>query len=404
MQTRRLFEIAPGALPATSALQVGNKAWNLMRMAAAGLPVPPGFVLPANWARRVRAKSPAVPVLTETLRDGIARLEKLTGLGFGSRRRPLLVSVRSGSAVSMPGMMETVLDIGLTPVSAEGLIGMTGNPRLAWDSYRRLIQGYAEVVKGLPAGPFEELVAGAVAKDGAESDRDLDFRALRSLVHDMAALYRDLAAEPFPEDPFEQLAHATTAVFRSWHAPKAAAYRKINHIDDSIGTAVTVQAMVFGNGGGASGAGVGFTRNPATGEKELYLDFRFNAQGEDVVAGRHRTMDCERLRRSRLRDLETNAGDWSDPRNDLPRCPGFRVHRAERRVVPASGARRQADRLGRSPHGGGPCRRGNDRTRGGVTQTEARERRGHREDPFRRQAPRNRWRAQRPRRSASSQG
>ena len=265
-----------------------------MRMAAAGLPVPAGFVLPARWSRRPRAEK----AVAEVLAEGIARLEKQTGLGFGSARRPLLVSVRSGSAVSMPGMMETVLDVGLNAESVEGLIRHTGNPKLAWDCYRRLIQGYAEVVEGLPAGPFGELVARAIAHDGVESDRDLDFRALRQLTREMSGCFHELSGAAFPSDPLEQLCKAAAAVFSSWDAPKAVSYRRLNGIDDALGTAVTVQTMVFGNAGGASGSGVGFTRNPATGEHELYLDFRFNGQGEDVVAGRQRTLDHERLRRT----------------------------------------------------------------------------------------------------------
>lgn len=293
MSDSQICEIRPGPVPQTSIDEVGNKAWNLMRMAAAGLPVPAGFVLPASWRRELTGNA-----LRGALSEGIGRLEKRTGLSFGSARKPLLVSVRSGSAVSMPGMLETVLDVGLTGDSVEGLIRLTGNPRLAWDSYRRLMQGYAEVVQELPAGPFEELVAQAVSQTGVESDRELDYRSLRKLARDMAGRFEELAGEPFPSSAMEQLYRAALAVFRSWDAPKAAAYRRLHNISDRIGTAVTVQAMVFGNAGGESGSGVGFTRNPATGERELYLDFRFNAQGEDVVAGRHTSADQQRLRRT----------------------------------------------------------------------------------------------------------
>lgn len=297
MSGRNIYPIAPGPLPDTSAEEVGNKGWNLMRMAAAGLLVPPGFVLPASWAKRLHQDTAKDVALAEALRSGMESLEKLTRLGFGSPRRPLLVSVRSGSAVSMPGMMETVLDIGLNPDSVEGLIRLTGNPRLAWDCFRRLIQGYAEVVQALPAGPFEDLTAQAVSNAGVETDRDLDFRAVRQLARDMTDCFHELAGDAFPTDAEEQLQRAAAAVFRSWDAPKAAAYRRMNQIDDSIGTAVTVQTMVFGNAGGESGSGVAFTRNPATGDRELYLDFRFNGQGEDVVAGRYRADDHRRLRR-----------------------------------------------------------------------------------------------------------
>jgi pyruvate,orthophosphate dikinase len=292
------YEIAPGPLPKTGPEEAGNKAWNLMRMAAAGLRVPAGFVIPASGSKQFHADAARDGALTVALSGGIARLEKLTGLGFGSSRKPLLVSVRSGSAISMPGMMETVLDVGLNPDTVEGLVRFTGNPRLAWDCYRRLIQGYAEVVQGLPAGPFGDLVEGAVSVTGVGSDRDLDCRTLRQLTRDMTNRFHDLAGEAFPLDPREQLRKAVAAVLRSWDAEKAVAYRRLNGIDNNIGTAVTVQTMVFGNAGGESGSGVGFTRNPATGDHELFLDFRFNGQGEDVVAGRQRTEDHERLRRT----------------------------------------------------------------------------------------------------------
>jgi pyruvate,orthophosphate dikinase len=275
---------------------VGNKAWNLMRMMAAGLPVPVAFVLPAAWCRQVQAAAHNQD-LVETLSSGIASLETATGLGFGSPRRPLLVSVRSGAAVSMPGMLETVLNIGINAETVEGLIGNTGNPRLAWDCYRRLVQGYAEVVQGLPRGPFDELVPQALSRNGVEMQRDLDYSMLRQLTRDMLDRFHEMAGIPFPVDPHEQLRRASAAVFQSWDAPKAVTYRAANGIEHDSGTAVTVQRMVFGNAGGASGAGVAFTRNPAIGAPELYLDFEFNAQGEDIVAGRLAASGDERLRR-----------------------------------------------------------------------------------------------------------
>ncbi len=283
-----LYKILPhSALSPGGPEEVGNKAWNLMRMSAAGLPVPEAFVLPAAWCRQIQSGADENQ-LAETLSAGIATLEKATGLGFGSARRPLLVSVRSGAAVSMPGMLETVLNIGMNRTTVEGLIGYTGNPRLAWDCYRRLVQGYAEVVQGLPRGPFDELVA---------KTREYDYSTLRQLTHDMLGRFQELAGIPFPDDPYEQLKQAAAAVFRSWDAPKAATYRAANGIDHDGGTAATVQRMVFGNAGGASGAGVAFTRNPATGAPELYLDFEFNGQGEDVVAGRLASHGENRLKR-----------------------------------------------------------------------------------------------------------
>jgi pyruvate,orthophosphate dikinase len=313
-----LYPVLPGAAPPEGGVrEVGNKAWNLMLMARAGLPVPPAFVLPTTWCGRDRG-----PDLARTLAAGIAALETATGLAFGATRWPLLVSVRSGAAVSMPGMMETVLDVGLNRETVEGLIRLTGNPRLAWDSFRRLVQGYAEVVANLPTAPFDTLVTDALAQAEADNERELDHRDLRALTLAMLDCFRDLTGAAFPTDPHEQLAAAAEAVFRSWDAPKAASYRQMNGISDDAGTAVTVQTMVFGNAGGASGAGVGFTRDPATGTHELYFDFQFNGQGEDVVAGRHKLRDNDRLRLalptvwSRLNEfshtLEVLFGDAQD--------------------------------------------------------------------------------------------
>ncbi len=300
------FAIAAGTiLPPGGADVVGGKAFNLARMAVAGLPVPPAFVLPTAWCHRRGAADD--PALAAALDSGIAGLEAATGLGFGARRRPLLVSVRSGAAVSMPGMLETVLDVGLNADSVEGLLLLTGNPRLAWDSYRRFVQGYAEVVLGLPPGPFDEIMARAMADGEVDAAAELDHRSLRRVTQAMLERAKALSGAPFPHDPRVQLRATTEAVFCSWDAPKAATYRRLNGIADDAGTAVTVQTMVFGNAGGASGAGVGFTRNPATGTREIYFDFVFNGQGEDVVAGRQVLPDGERFRQrlpGQLAELE----------------------------------------------------------------------------------------------------
>jgi pyruvate, orthophosphate dikinase len=315
------YPILPGAAPSKGGLQeVGNKAWNLMLMAQIGLPVPPAFVLPTAWCRHTLAVND--PVLRDVLAKGIAKLETATGLRFGAKHRPLLVSVRSGAAVSMPGMMETVLDIGLNEETVEGLIRLTGNPRLAWDSYRRMVQGYAEVVANLPTAPFDLVIEAALRQAEAEGEQELDHRELRALTTAMLDCYRTLTGRVFPADPHEQLAEAAVAVFRSWFAPKAASYRRLNGISDGGGTAVTVQTMVYGNAGSASGAGVAFTRNPATGTRELYYDFQFNAQGADVVAGRQKMLAGERLplalpsawaRLNQIcRELEVLFGDAQD--------------------------------------------------------------------------------------------
>ncbi len=313
---------AAASLPPGGKEVVGNKAWNLMRMAKAGLPVPPGFVLPTEWCRLQRSGRLDPDALRRTLDIGITRLEAANGLGFGAPRRPLLVSVRSGAAASMPGMMETVLDIGLNPQAIDGLTLHTGNPRLGWDSYRRLLAGYAEVVAGLPVAPFDTLETAALAAGDAAGVGELDHASLRALVRSMLARYRELAGAAFPEDPREQLTQAVLAVLRSWDAPKAAAYRRLNGIDDAAGTAVTIQTMVYGNADGLSGSGVGFTRNPATGAHEFYFDFQFAGQGEDVVAGRQAIGDAGRLARvlpqvwTELREacarLEALFGDAQD--------------------------------------------------------------------------------------------
>jgi pyruvate,orthophosphate dikinase len=188
----------------------------------------------------------------------------------------------------MPGMMETVLNIGLNDLSLGGLLRLTGDHRLAWDSYRRLIQTYAEVVNGGPVLPFETALDTALSRSNVEEAKQLDFRALRTLAHTYLDIYRDHTGHDFPQDPFEQMAAATRAVFASWRSSKAVEYRRLNALPDDMGTAVTIQRMVFGNAGGNSGAGVGFTRDPSTGEHRLYVDWMAQAQGEDIVSGRRR--------------------------------------------------------------------------------------------------------------------
>ncbi|HLY55495.1 MAG TPA: PEP/pyruvate-binding domain-containing protein [Stellaceae bacterium] len=308
--------IAPGVAAAPATLdEIGGKAFYLAALAQARLPVPPAFVLKTEWCRRHRRGELQPDELAAALKHGVVQLERITGLGFGSARKPLVVAVRSGAKVSMPGMLETVLDIGLNDTTVEGLIRATGNPRLAWDSYRRLVGLYAEVVAGLPPGPFEALTNEALEAASVLSVRDLDYAALRKLARAMLDRYRHMRGEPFPQEPQVQLAGAAEAVLRSWDAPKAAEYRRQMGIDDDIGTAVLVQTMVFGNAGPRSGAGVGFTRDPATGKDELYLDFQFNAQGEDVVAGRH-AVDNVALLKARLPSVWTELDRL---RHDLER-------------------------------------------------------------------------------------
>lgn len=267
--------------------QMGFKAYNLGRMAAIGLSVPPAFVLGTGYCSRYAAgKSLADPELRTLLQGQIGLLQSATGRVFGDARNPLLVSVRSGAPVSMPGMMETVLNVGLTEQTLHGLLRQTGNPRLAWDSYRRLVQMFAEVVHGVEAAAFTAALGKTLRAEGVDSARELDFLALRRMTRRLLDLFRESVGVDFPQDPLTQLEQAVLAVFRSWNSCKAAEYREFNHLESLAGTAVTVQQMVFGNSGSSSGSGVGFTRDPATGEKKPYLDFLVNAQGEDVVCGR----------------------------------------------------------------------------------------------------------------------
>lgn len=285
-----MFYIAHGgadrhALP--DATLLGNKAHNLARMARIGLRVPPAFVIGTPWCADPQRVQPTL------WQAALAELERETGARLGEAHRPLLLSVRSGAPVSMPGMMETLLNVGLNDDTVHGLVGSTGNPRLAWDAYRRLVAGFGEVVMGLPAAAFDADLA-SVSPDAAQ-ERELDFAALRHLTRAHLKTVQRLAGAPFPQDPQTQLAAAVAAVFRSWHSERAKTYRRLKGIADDLGTAVTVQSMVFGNAGGDSGAGVGFTRHPSTGAPQPWIDFLFNAQGEDVVSGRRSALGHEAL-------------------------------------------------------------------------------------------------------------
>ena len=285
-------------VPAGSSVDtLGGKAYGLLRLARLGLPVPPSLTLGTSICREYFAAGGKLPPrLREDLAQGVSRLEAATGCRFGAVRRPLLVSVRSGAPVSMPGMMDTILNVGLCETGLRGLLRATGNPRQARDCYRRLIRDFCAVVHGAPTDGFEQLTAQHCTEQGVSDARELDTAALDDIARESLEVALALTGRPFPQDPMDQLIAAVEAVFRSWHSDRARAYRKLHAIDDGLGTAVTIQAMVFGNAGATSGAGVGFTRDPATGEDKLYLDFLFNAQGEDVVSGRRSIRnDTERL-------------------------------------------------------------------------------------------------------------
>ena len=265
---------------------LGGKGAGLAEMTSAGLPVPPGFTVSTEVCALFESGGGKVPQAVEReMETQLRRLETLTESTLGSAEKPLLVSVRSGAKFSMPGMMDTILNLGLNDTAVEGLKDRTRNGRFAQDSYRRFIQMFGNVVMGLQKELFEQEFEGVKVARGVELDTDLDEAALREVVARYKRVIRKRTKRSFPQDPREQLRMARDAVFRSWQNPRAIEYRRIYDIPDEIGTAVTVQAMVFGNSGDRSATGVGFTRNPATGAKEFYGEFLVNAQGEDVVAG-----------------------------------------------------------------------------------------------------------------------
>jgi len=264
---------------------LGGKGANLAEMTHLGVPVPPGFTIACEVCVTYLRDGTYPTALRDEVSASLGRLEAATGRTFGDPKKPLLVSVRSGGAVSMPGMMETILNLGLNDRTAVGLAQQSGNARFAYDSYRRFIQMYGDVVLGVPLRDFEHLLAAKRMTTGVESDSALSEDALRNLVEEYKALVRNATGAEFPMDPAVQLWGAIEAVWKSWTLKKAVDYRRVNNISDDAGTAVSVQAMVFGNVGDDSGTGVAFTRDPSTGEKRFYGEFLVNAQGEDVVAG-----------------------------------------------------------------------------------------------------------------------
>jgi pyruvate,orthophosphate dikinase len=265
---------------------LGGKGSGLAEMTNAGLPVPPGFTISTDVCTiYYEEKGRIPPAIDREIAENLRKLEKAAGATLGSNENPLLVSVRSGAKFSMPGMMDTILNLGLNDQAVEGLKARTRNGRFACDSYRRFIQMFGSVVLEIPKHDFEHEFEAVKKARGARLDTDLDEAALREVVDRYKTVVREKSGKPFPQDPHDQLRMARDAVFRSWMNPRAREYRRIYDIPDHIGTAVNVQMMVFGNTGDRSATGVGFTRNPATGAKEFYGEFLINAQGEDVVAG-----------------------------------------------------------------------------------------------------------------------
>ena len=275
---------------------LGGKGANLAEMTGMGLPVPPGFTITTQACLTYLKESGFPPGLMEENETHLRALESAMGKRLGDDADPLLVSVRSGAKFSMPGMMDTVLNLGLNDRSVQGLAKQTSNERFAWDAYRRFVQMFGKIVLDIDAEKFEERLDQAKERKGeGAKDTDLDAEDLRALTEEFKGIIRDETGQDFPEEPRTQLEKAIEAVFRSWNGARAVAYRRQNKISDELGTAVNVVAMVFGNMGDDSGTGVVFTRNPATGEKEPYGDYLPNAQGEDVVAGIRNTLPVTQL-------------------------------------------------------------------------------------------------------------
>jgi pyruvate,orthophosphate dikinase len=279
---------------------LGGKGANLADMSVVPLPVPPGFTITTDTCGDYNDAGQKLPAgLMEEVRANIARVEKATGKKFGDPSNPLLVAARSGAKMSMPGMMDTVLNIGLSDLAVEGLARLSGNERFAYDSYRRLINMFGDTVMGVDHEHFEHELSAVKNARGVKLDTDLDTEGLKEVVERYKRVYREHVGSDFPQDPYLQLEHAIEAVFKSWMGDRAIRYRELNEIRGLRGTAVNVQAMVFGNMGDDSATGVAFTRNPSTGENKFYGEFLINAQGEDVVAGIRTPIPCEQM------------GEWS---------------------------------------------------------------------------------------------
>ncbi|MEK6688778.1 MAG: pyruvate, phosphate dikinase [Gemmatimonadota bacterium] len=282
-----VYFFGQGRADGTSAMKdlLGGKGAGLAEMTNLGIPVPPGFTIASSLCIAYLESRQFPPGLRSQVEAAVSRLEAAAGRQFGGEQRPLLVSVRSGAALSMPGMMDTILNLGLNDLTVRGLAEESGNPRFAWDSYRRFVQMYSGVVFDVPKQAFEERLAARKAARGVERDIDLTVEDFQDLVREFKELVTQHGSRPFPETPVDQLWGAIEAVFDSWNTRRAQDYRRLHGIPDTMGTAVNIMTMVFGNMGDDSGTGVAFTRDPSTGSKELYGEYLLNAQGEDVVSG-----------------------------------------------------------------------------------------------------------------------
>ena len=275
----------------------GGKGANLAKMTSWGMPVPEGFTITTEACTKYYDDGEKISDdIIDQIFDALAKVEKEAGKKFGDEENPFLVSVRSGARASMPGMMDTILNLGLNDISVKGLARKTGNPRFAYDCYRRFIQMFSDVVMGSPKSSFEKIIDELKHEKGVTQDTELTAEDLQELIAKFKRFYKEDQGDDFPQDPKVQLIEAVKAVFRSWNNPRAIVYRRMNDIPGSWGTAVNVQSMVFGNMGDTSGTGVAFTRDPSTGEKRLYGEYLMNAQGEDVVAGIRTPMKIDQLK------------------------------------------------------------------------------------------------------------
>ncbi len=338
---------------------LGGKGANLAEMTNLGMPIPQGFTVTTEACTNYYDNGKKISEeIQGQIFEALTELEKIQGKKFGDNEDPLLVSVRSGARASMPGMMDTILNLGLNDIAVEGFAKKTGNARFAYDSYRRFIQMYSDVVMEVPKSFFEKIIDEVKEAKGVQYDTELTVDDLKELVQRFKAIYsEEMNGEEFPQDPKEQLLGAVKAVFRSWDNPRAIVYRRMNDIPGDWGTAVNVQAMVFGNMGETSGTGVAFTRNPSTGEKGIYGEYLINAQGEDVVAGVRTPQPISKLAEdlpkcyrqfmelamkleNHYRDmqdmeemLQTVHGTGYETGKPLPRYAGYGIHHPGRKTV-----------------------------------------------------------------------
>ena len=328
-------------------LLLGGKGANLAEMTSIGLPVPPGFTITTEVCDLYYKSGRKLPAgLMDEVANATSPCSKRSwARSSATTPDPLLVSVRSGAAVSMPGMMNTILNLGLNDEAVVGIANATGNQRFAYDAYRRLINMYGDVVCGVDHEHFEARVRqDQEASTSAKNDTDVPLEGMVQLCEEYKKVFKKHFGKPFPQDPIKQLELAIEAVFKSWMQPRAVTYRQVENITGLLGTAVNVQSMVFGNMGDDSGTGVAFTRDPATGENKFYGEFLVNAQGEDVVAGIRTPLPVAEMPKWNKQVSQAAARDQGQARTALPRRAGHRVHDRKGHAVHAADPQRQADR------------------------------------------------------------